>query len=1279
MKPDLYTRLYLWLVARRRWVLGVTLLIAMAGVVISLRIDLEEDILSTLPQDDPLVDEYRYALRKFRQIDRVYLDVGINRDDPDILAAAADQFHSLLATNPVFLRIMYRVEMGGQQPVIDYLTGALPVLFTEADAAALAPKLEPAAVREYLTTMRRKLAGPEGMVLKDVVAADPIGMSGLVLAKVMPLQTGFGEAQIVDGRITSGDGRHVLLMAAPKFGSANSRDSVALVEDLTRAARAVEQEFPGVHVAITGGHRMSVDNATIIKADAVRCITIGMTAMLLLFLTVYRRRWLAAVTFLPSLFGTLMAGVVLALWQGHLSAIATGFASIAIGITVDYAIHVMYHLDDAAGTDHASVGRHLSRLVFPVSLGGLTSIAAFLVLMGSPMLGYQQLGLFGAIGVLFSVLFALLILPLLVPVAQARTGGQPPLWLTRGLEKYFNWQSRRRIWLVAFVVALTVVTGFGVQRLRFEGDIAKLNGITESTRRDEALISETWGSALGTTLVVARGATPTEALAKNDHAAEILARDPNVSAVYSLASVCPSPATQTANLQRWRTFWTLERQAALRRNLTQISGELGFRADAFAKFWQCVEGEPALLTLEAFRGTPLEQVLYERTALDADDNAVSTLVKLKDRANVDELRAALPDLIVLDGLNFADHIATLAKQGLGQFAFWAIVVVAVILYLMLAAVELVAVTLLPLVFGLLWTFGAMGWLGVPIDLMNSVFVIFIVGIGEDYSVFLVSSKLDEWRGRPQRLAVTSASVLISALTTIFGFGVLVLADHPVLFSMGVTVLLGMGFAFLATVVLTPLCMDMLLFKPPPRGAPRWWHPLATLWVLLHLGGSQLLLYYVLRPVLHMVSRRTAADRLRRATRWVARGVVKGLPIGKLEFQNLTPETFSPPCIVISNHQSAVDVMLIVSLPGDVRQTAKKRVFDEPMLGIGCKVLGHVMVEPNDPATTLRRCRERLAEGACVHFYPEGTRSHDGFLQRFHRGAFELAVELKQDILPIILCDTNTAMPRDAYWFEPYHVTVRAYPRITPRNFDYSRGSLALMRHCEAVVRQALQQQLDEVNTPRVVRRKVARLYRYQRKTVEVFVSWKLRLDPVFPALDGVVPRQGFILDLGCGYGLATHWLACFTDQRTFLGLDYDEDKIRVAQRTAPNHPRICFGAGDILERDYPACDAILLLDVLHYWAPEKQHLILKKARQALRPGGRLILRDGARAESAAHRRVHRWERLATSIGHNRTREGLHFLTLAELEATLRRAGFVDWEIRTEAGRDSNVLLVARAD
>ncbi len=1311
MKNGLYARLYLWLIAHRPLVLLATLLLAVVGVFYSLRIDLEEDLLATLPQNDPLVDEYRYAVRKFRQIDRMYLDVGINADDPEKLTAAADHVYAALETNSVYGRLTYRVESGGQQKVINYLTGALPNLFTDADAAALAPKLESTAIREYLTTMRRKLAGPEGMVLKDVVAADPVGLSALVVQKALPLQTGFGDAQLVDGHITSGDGRHVLLMAEPKFASANSKDSAALVRDLERLMLDVGKNFPGVHLAITGGHRMSVDNATMIKADASRCVIIGTAGMLLLCWVAYRRRWLAVVTFLPSVFGTLMTGWVLSVWQSHLSAIAVGFASIAVGVTVDYAIHVIYHLDDTSENNHPAIGRHLGRLVFPICLGAVTTIAAFMVMLTSPMGGYQQLGLFGVVGVIFSVAFALLILPLLVPLAKK--SGQPPLWLTRWLAFYFQWQARNRLWLLLFVVALTVVCAFGVRRLRFEGDISKLNGITAATRRDDALINKTWGSALGMTLVVARGTTADAALAQNDHAAAVLARDPNVSAAYSLSAVCPSAATQATNIQRWRAFWTPERRTALRGALDSISAELGFRPDAFTKFWQHVEGEPALLTLDAFRGTPLEQALTERVASGTNDYAISTLVKLKDRSNVSALRAALPGQIVLDHKAFADHIAEIARTGLVRFALWTAIAVGVLLYLSLASIELVLATLFPIGVGLFWTFGLMALLGVPIDLMNSVFVVFIIGVSEDYSVFLVTSQLDEWRGQAQNMAVTTASVLISALTTIFGFGVMVLADHPVLFSVGTTVLLGMGCAFASTLILTPLCMDLLLFKNPPRGAPRWWHPLGTVWVLIHLGGSQVFLYYVLRPILKLIDlfggrsagfparssapnqeaaeqihdvrpsnaaagwKARAPDRLRRATRWFARGVVHGLPFGKLEFQNITAETFSPPCIVISNHQSAVDVMLMVSLPADVRQTAKKRVFESPLLGIGCQLLGHVMVEPSDPAKTLERCRARLAEGASVHFYPEGTRSKDGFIDRFHRGAFELAIELQQEILPVVICDSNTAMPRDAYWFEPFHTTVRAWPRITPQNFDYSQGVVPLMKHCESVVRDALQQQLDEINTPRVLRRKVGRLYRYQGKLIEQFVFWKMKTDPVFAALDAVVPRRGFVLDLGCGYGLATHWLSCFTDTRTFLGVDYDEEKIRVARRTAPEHPRIRFEEGDVLNCDYPACDTVLLLDVLHYWQPEKQQMILDKARRALRPGGVLILRDGACAESGEHRRVHFFEKLATRVGHNRTQEGLHFQTLAEIEAMLKRAGFTNWELKREAGHDSNVMLVAR--
>ena len=1301
MKSELYPRIYLWLAAHRRAVFFTVVLFAAGCLAISSRIGLEEDILGILPDNDQIVDDYKYTLKKFRQIDRAFFDVGINRDDPGTLGRAADEFYDRLATNATFARFTYRIEFGHQQTVVRFLTGALPNLFTEADAQLLAPKLENNSVREYLTTIRRKLAGPEGMVLKDVVAADPVGMSALVVAKVLPLQTGFGGAHVEDGRLTSSDGRHVLLMAEPKFPSSDSKQGAVLVAEMLRVAHAVEKNFPGVHVAITGGHRMSHDNATLIWRDSIRCFALAFAAMFVLCFSAYRRRWLAVVTFLPSLFGTIVAGAVLALVDEHLSAIAIGLASMALGITVDYGIYVVYHLDNAA-TNRDNAGKIVGRLVAPTFIGALTIIAAFIVLACSPMRGYQQLGLFGAVGVLTSAAFALLVLPLIVPLpkknqiiaatppAQPGDDGTPaasvptslgrpeipPLRFTGWMDHFHVWQKQKRPLLLLGVVGLTIVAGFGVKKLRFEGDIAKLNGITEATRDDDKLISDTWGDALGMTLIIARGKTADDALAQNDKAAEILSHQTNVTGIYSLAAVCPAPAAQAENFRRWQKFWTPERKENLHQTLQSLGGELGFRPDAFAEFWHTIEDAPVPVTLERFRGTPLEQALTERVATGTNDIAISTLIKLGDRSQAGKLRDALPGFILIDQKNFADHIAELAKNGMGHFAFWTAVAVGVIVYLSLASVELVIATLLPIGIGLLWTLGLMGLFGLPINVMNCVFVIFVIGMGEDYSVFLATSKLDVWRGHPARLAPTSASVLISAGTTIFGFAVLVFAQHPVLFSMGTTVLLGMVSTFAATLIITPACMDLLLWRDPPRGALRWWHLLGTLWCLPILVLTQTYIFGIKRPLLKRFSPATADRRVRQAARLGMAMLVKPFPFGKMEYQNFNAETFSRPAIVISNHQSAVDVLVAFIMSSDLCMTVKKRVFDTPILGVACHCLGHVVIEPNQPAATLERCRQRLNAGLSLHFFPEGTRSQDGFVQRFHRGAFELAVELNQEILPVVLCDTNTAMPRDAYWFEPYHATARALPRVTPQNFNYALGATALMRHCEKIVRDSLQQQLDELNTPRVLHRKVKRLYRYQGVYAEKLAHWKLKFDPVFAALDGVVPRHGFILDLGCGFGFATHWLAQGTDTRTFLGVDSDENKIRIAQRTATDHPRIRFETGDILERDYPPCDAVLLLDVLHYWTPEKQQLILEKARRALRPGGKLVLRDGAKADVSAHRHVHRWEIFATKLGLNQSGDGLHFQTLAELEVALKRAGFAQCEIIRAAGRGSNVLLVA---
>ena len=94
-------------------------------------------------------------------------------------------------------------------------------------------------------------------------------------------------------------------------------------------------------------------------------------------------------------------------------------------------------------------------------------------------------------------------------------------------------------------------------------------------------------------------------------------------------------------------------------------------------------------------------------------------------------------------------------------------------------------------------FGAMGWLGIQFNLFNVIATILIIGLGVDYGIFMVC-KISETYGHD-----TDRAVLFSGLTTLAGFGALILARHPALHSIGLTVILGIGAAIPSALFVIP--------------------------------------------------------------------------------------------------------------------------------------------------------------------------------------------------------------------------------------------------------------------------------------------------------------------------------------------------------------------------------------------------------------------------------------------------------------------------------------------
>lgn len=127
-----------------------------------------------------------------------------------------------------------------------------------------------------------------------------------------------------------------------------------------------------------------------------------------------------------------------------------------------------------------------------------------------------------------------------------------------------------------------------------------------------------------------------------------------------------------------------------------------------------------------------------------------------------------------------------------------------------------------------------------------------------------------------------------------------------------------------------------------------------------------------------------------------------------------------PYIMVSNHLSNADIPVISNLPWEMKWIAKKELFEMPILGWLLKFAGDISVDRSSSskrAAIFQRCKYYLDRNVSVIFFPEGTRSRSGKLNKFAIGAFDLAIKEKIPILPIVLDGTQECLPKKSWIFD----------------------------------------------------------------------------------------------------------------------------------------------------------------------------------------------------------------------------------------------------------------------
>jgi 1-acyl-sn-glycerol-3-phosphate acyltransferase len=359
--------------------------------------------------------------------------------------------------------------------------------------------------------------------------------------------------------------------------------------------------------------------------------------------------------------------------------------------------------------------------------------------------------------------------------------------------------------------------------------------------------------------------------------------------------------------------------------------------------------------------------------------------------------------------------------------------------------------------------------------------------------------------------------------------------------------------------------------------------------------------------------------------------------------NTEREDYSKPAMVIANHQSHIDLMLMMLLNPKVLVLTNRRNYTHPFYG---KALQYADFLPSDMGYEEigQDLESLIKDGYSFMIFPEGHRNDDGTIRRFHKGAFYLADKLNIDLLPIVIHGQNQLLKKSEFFLKRGSITTRFLPRIDLSKKEYGETIREQTKGINAMFRKEYAAIREEFETPDYWADYIIKNFTYKGPVLEWYTRVKLRLEDNYNYFNSLIPRNCRITDLGCGYGYLDFMLSLVSEERSILAIDYDADKIAVANNCAINNDRITFIAGDITNMEFEPSDVFIMNDVLHYFPQDLQIKVIEKCFQQVSDEGIIIIRDADKDLQTRHAGTRLTEFFSTNFGFNKKEYKLDFVS-----------------------------------
>jgi uncharacterized protein len=1022
-------KLYSFITTRKSLSLGIAFIVVLSLGFLASRISFQENINQLIPSNDKSGMTSR-VLEQVNFADKITVIISSKKKGSTAnLTECATVFLDSLDSSckPFVSKIQGKIEEENIQETFDFVYTNLPLFLDQKDYQHIQSKLHKDSIANSVSADYKSILSPAGLISKDFILKDPLGISFIALKKMEQLSVG-DEFAIENGFVLTKDRKNLLLFITPKLETNETDKNTHFIANLEEIKTSLNKQFQGkVEMSYFGATPVAVANATQIKADVQNTSIFAGVTLILILAFFYRSITTPIIIFIPSLLGALFALAVLYLCKGSISAISLGISSILLGETTDYSIYVLTHL-----RNNKNIKLLYKDITKPLLLCGITTSITFLCLFFIKSDALQDLGLFACLSVVSTSIFSLVLIPVLYQFNTKIADPKPNI-----LDKLGAYSYHKNKYLVGFVLALLMICCFMYSKVTFNNDLSALNFMTPRLKLAEKQLEQLSNNNESKSIYLATyGKSYDEVVANNNKLFNALEKDKSAKEILNFSSVGGiifSRAIQNQKIKDWNVFWNSQKKETVTQSLISEGNKYGFKANAFSGFYELLNKNFKPISIAEYFNVK-SFYLDEFIAQKNDFFTISTLVKVpinKRDQFVNQIKKQ-PHLVVIDRQQTNETFLGTLKKNFEDLVNYSFIAVFFILLLAFRKIELAIISIIPVLISWVFTTGLMGIFGLQFNVVNIIVCTLIFGIGVDYSIFMTSALQKEFTFGKSELPSYRTSIILSVATTILGIGVLIFAKHPALKSISLISIIGIFSALMISFILQPLVFHFFVTNRVKSGkAPyeikRLLHSTLS-FIYFGLGGFMLsLTSTVLMPILPF-SKKTKLRGFHFVMSKFMQSVLISYPSIKRKIVNESKETFDKPAVIIANHSSFLDILAIGMLSPKIIFLVSDWVYNSPVFGKGVRLAGFYPVS-SGVDNGVEHLRSKVKEGFSIMVFPEGTRSQDNAIKRFHKGAFYLAEELQLDIIPVVIHGYSEVLPKGDFIINGGQTTVKILNRI----------------------------------------------------------------------------------------------------------------------------------------------------------------------------------------------------------------------------------------------------------